>query len=183
MKETLQEYGKYIIGVAIICYILLSIFFKNNSVLDNIEGSISLTLLFCYLYAEYIWKYIPIDKTPKIYGDYKAVFISEYDGKKRKANITIKQNLISTRIYMKTNESKSESTTSTLIKKEDSWQLIYTYTNIPNANERNHSEIHFGTCILDIIDNKIINGNYYTDRKTAGDINNINKISVLKNKR
>ena len=83
MKETLQEYGKYIIGVAIICYILLSIFFKNNSVLDNIEGSISLTLLFCYLYAEYIWKYIPIDKTPKIYGDYKAVFISEYDGKKR----------------------------------------------------------------------------------------------------
>jgi hypothetical protein len=84
---------------------------------------------------------------------------------------------------MKTNESKSESTTSTLIKKEDSWQLIYTYTNIPNANERNHSEIHFGTCILDIIDNKIINGNYYTDRKTAGDIKNINKISVLKNKR
>lgn len=177
MKETLKEYVKYIIGVAIICYILLSIFFKNNSVLDNIEGSISLTLLISYIYAEHLWKYNPINKTPKIYGDYEAVFISEYDEKKRKSNITIKQNLISTRIYMKTNESKSESTTSTLLKKEDSWQLIYTYTNIPNANERNHSEIHFGTCILDIEDNNIKNGSYYTDRKTSGDITNIKKIN------
>ena len=98
------------------------------------------------------------------------------ENKRRMADITIKQNLISTRIYMKTKESKSESTSSTLLKKEDSWKLIYTYTNIPNSTERNHSKIHFGTCIFDIIDNKIIGGNYYTDRKTIGDIKNFKKM-------
>ena len=56
MKETLQEYGKYIIGVAIICYILLSRFFKNNSVLDNIEGSISCRIdTLCYIVSLEIW--------------------------------------------------------------------------------------------------------------------------------
>ena len=180
MRETLKEYGKYILGLAIVCYIILSLIFKNNSFLDNLEGSISITLLFSYLYAEYLWKHNPIDKTPKIYGNYQACFISDYDGKRRLADITIKQNLISTRIYMKTKESKSESTSSTLLKKEDSWQLIYTYTNIPNSTERNHSEIHFGTCIFDIIDNKIIGGNYYTDRKTIGDIKNFKKMTKEK---
>lgn len=177
MRATLKEYGKYIIGVAIICYIVLSLIFKNNSVLDNLEGSISITLLISYLYAEYIWKYNPIDKTPKIYGSYEAYFISDYDKKRRKANIVIKQNLISTRIYVTTKESKSESTSSSLLKKEDNWQLIYTYTNVPNSTERVHSEIHFGTCIFNIVGNNILNGNYYTDRKTIGDIKNIKKIS------
>ena len=90
--------------------------------------------------------------------------------------IEIKQDLLSTRVYIKTKESKSESVTSSLRKKQDSWQLIYTYENIPNSKERDHSEIHFGTCTLNIVNNQIENGFYYTDRNTTGDIENITSI-------
>lgn len=176
MRETLKKYGKYVFGLAIIGYFILSALFKDNSFFDNMDGAISLTLIISFVYAEYLWKYNPFDKTPKIYGNYEAFLISEYDKKKRKISLVIKQNLLSTRIYMKSKESKSESISSNLIKKEDCWQLIYTYNNIPNANERNHSEIHFGTCVLDISGNKILNGTYYTDRKTIGDISNIRKV-------
>lgn len=104
------------------------------------------------------------------------IFISTYDNSKRTMNVKIKQNLFSNRIYMNTKESRSESISSSIITKKDNCELLYTYQNIPNATERNHSEIHFGTCTFSIIDNKIISGSYYTDRKTTGEIKNIKKI-------
>lgn len=173
MRETLKEYGKYFIGIAIIVYFILSIICKKSSFFDKMDYSITITLFISLAYSKLLWRYNPFEKTPKLFGLYEAQFISTYDKKKRKMNIEIKQDLLSTRIYMKTRESKSESITSNLRKKQDSWQLIYTYENIPNLKERNHSEIHFGTCILNIVNGKFTNGSYYTDRKTNGDIENI----------
>lgn len=176
MRETLKNYGKYFFGFAIICYFILSSIFEDNSFCDNFDATISITLFVSFLYVEYLWKYNPIEKTPKLYGKYEAILKSIYDIKKRKININIKQNLISTRIYIHTKESNSESISSSLLKKQDSWQLIYTYENIPNATERNHSEIHYGTCKFRIVGDKIISGEYYTDRKTIGEIINIKKV-------
>lgn len=176
MRETLKEYGKYIIGVALFVYFVISLIFKGNSFLDNLDLTTTITLIFCILYSQILWKYNPLEKTPKIFGEYEAQFISTYDKSVRKINFEIKQDLLSTRIYMTTKESKSESITSSLKKKQDSWQLIYSYENVPNSIEREHSEIHFGTCMLNIINNKVTSGTYYTDRKTTGDIKEITKI-------
>lgn len=177
MRETLKEYGKYIIGVALIVYFIISLIFKENNFWDNLDLTITITLIISVLYSQIFWKYNPLEKTPKIYGEYEAKFISTYDKSARIMNIEIKQDLLSTRIYMTTKESQSESITSSLKKKQDSWQLIYSYENVPNSIEREHSEIHFGTCMLNIINNKIKGGTYYTDRKTTGDINEITKLN------
>ncbi len=176
MRETLKEYGKYIIGIALIVYFVISLIFKENSFLDNLDLTTTITLIFCVLYSQVLWRYNPLEKTPKIFGEYEAQFISTYDKIKRKMNFKIKQDLLSTRIYVTTKESKSESLTSSLKKKTDNWQLVYTYQNIPNLTEREHSEIHFGTCMLNIVNNNITNGTYYTDIKTNGDIKYIKKI-------
>lgn len=178
MRETLKEYGKFYLGCALIIYAILSLIFKNASFFDLFDTTITITTLISILYVECLWKFNPFDKTPKLYGEYNATFISNFDKKKneRKMNLTIKQNLFSTRIYIITDESKSESISSSLIKKTDCWQLIYTYCNIPNAIERNHSCIHFGTSIFNISKNNLISGIYYTDRNTSGDIKNIKKI-------
>ena len=176
MRETLKGYGKYFLGLAILIYVILSIVLKNKSILDNLDLTITITLILATIYSEWLWKYNPLEKTPKIYGEYKMTFISTYDNSKRTMNVKIKQNLFSNRIYMNTKESRSESISSSIITKKDNCELIYTYQNIPNATERNHSEIHFGTCTFSIIDNKIISGSYYTDRKTTGEIKNIKKI-------
>lgn len=177
MGEKLKEYLKYFIGFAIICYFILTLVCKSNNFFDNLDISITITLFVSFLYIEYLWKYNPFEKTPKIYGKYEAIVSSTYDTKRRKIYITIKQNLISTRIYINTKESNSESISSDLIKKQDYWQLIYTYENIPDALERNHSEIHYGTCRLKIIDKFIVSGEYYTDRNTTGAIKKIKKLN------
>lgn len=176
MRETLKEYGKYFLGFAIVCYFILTLIFTDNSFLDNLDATVSITLFVSFLYVEYLWKYNPIEKTPKLYGKYEAIIKSTYDAKKRIIDINIKQNLISTRVYIHTKESNSESISSSLLQMQDYWQLIYTYQNIPNALERNHSEIHYGTCRFQIVDGKIVSGEYYTDRKTIGEIKKITKI-------
>lgn len=176
MRETLKEYGKFIVGIAIVVYFIISLIFKENKFWDNLDFTITITLIICVLYSQILWKYNPLEKTPKIYGEYEAQFISTYDKSVRKLNFEIKQDLLSTRIYMTTDESQSESMTSSLKKKQDNWLLIYSYENVPNSIEREHSEIHFGTCMLKIKNNKIMGGTYYTDRKTIGDIKKITKI-------
>lgn len=173
MRETLKEYAKYFIGIAIIVYFIVSFVCKETGFWDKLDYSITITIFISLIYSQFLWKYNPFEKTPKLFGEYEAQFISTYDKKKRKMKFEIKQDLLSTRIYIKTKESQSESITSSLRKKQDGWQLIYTYENVPNSKEREHSEIHFGTCTLNIANNKIENGFYYTDRKTIGDIENI----------
>ena len=148
MPEKLEKHEKIFIGFAIICYFILTFFCKNNSFLDNLNATITITLFVRFMYVEYLWKYIPIENQPKIYGSYEAILKSTYDKQKRKISIVIKQNLVSTRIYIHTEESNSESISSNLLKKQDYWQLIYTYENTPNSLERNHSVIHHGTCML-----------------------------------
>lgn len=176
MRETLKGYGKYFLGMCILIYLCLSIILKDNSFLDNFDLAVTISMLLAAIYSKWLWKYNPLENNPKIYGEYKMTFISTYDNSKRIMHVIIKQDLFSNRIYMTTKESKSESISSSIITKKDSCELIYTYQNIPIAVERNHSEIHFGTCRLSIIDNKIISGEYYTDRKTIGIIKNVKRL-------
>lgn len=176
MRDELKEYGSYFIGLAIIIYVGLSIFQKDKSILDNISTTTTITIMIAGVYSKWLWKFNPFDKTPKVYGKYKMTFLSTYDKLKRTMDVIIKQDLFSNRIYIKTKESKSESKTSSIITKKDSHELVYTYQNIPNKSEREHSEIHFGTCIFNIENNRIVSGRYYTDRQTTGDIINIRKV-------
>ena len=129
MRETLKGYGKYFLSLAILVYVILSIVLKNKSILDNLDLTITINLILATIYSEWLWKYNPLEKTPKIYGEYKMIFISTYDNSKRTMNVKIKQNLFSNRIYMSTKESRSESISSSIITKKDNCELIYTYQN------------------------------------------------------
>ncbi len=84
--------------------------------------------------------------------------------------IKIEQTLFKTKIKIATKESDSISLVSNIEKINDEWKLIYTYENTPNILDREHSDIHYGTCILSIEKNKIIGGYYNTDRNTSGKI-------------
>lgn len=176
MEEIIKNHLKYISGIAILLFVGLQFLFKNDTIIDNIDRAITITSIIVVVHFSFGWKYNPLIKIPRISGKYNATLVSDYDNKKRKIEFVIKQNLFNTRVYMNSKESNSECICTTLVKKEDNWQLIYTYQNVPNAIERHHSEIHFGTCIIDIVDKKMVKGMYYTDRKTIGDINSIIKI-------
>ena len=168
--DKFKNYIKYLITISILLFILLSKLFPEKEIMDLVDVSVVLVGIGFTIYSKYIWKYNPFEKTPKIYGNYNVTFISTHDNKKRKMDILIRQTLFKTKINIITKESKSVSIVANIEKINDELKLIYTYINTPNIMERNHSDIHYGTCILCIENNKIEGGYYYTDRNTSGDI-------------
>ena len=48
--------------------------------------------------------------------------------------------------------------------------MTYTYLNNPMQQVRNRSEIHYGTTMLYIDSPDELNGMYFTDRQTTGDM-------------
>ena len=47
---------------------------------------------------------------------------------------------------------------------------MYSYQNIPQAQFRENSPMHYGTAFLEIVAKSKLEGNYFTDRKTTGHI-------------
>lgn len=88
--------------------------------------------------------------------------------------LVIKQSFLSVSCAIYTKESSSTSYSSEILvdKETKRKQFIYHYANRPQASVRDHSEIHDGTAVLDIIGDKLLEmrGEYWTSRKTTGDI-------------
>lgn len=75
-----------------------------------------------------------------------------------------------THFTLATNESKSKSLSASIDDILGEMQLTYCYLNTPKSEYRDRSEIHYGTATLSIANPQILEGQYYTDRKTNGDM-------------
>lgn len=78
--------------------------------------------------------------------------------------------MLSVNVVLLTEKSRSKSISSSIERVQDKWQLTYCYLNVPKANVRNRSEIHYGTALLCVENMEKIHGQYFTDRKTTGDM-------------
>lgn len=168
--EKFKSYIKYLIMSSILIFLFLNQVYPKWDIQDSIDVSVFIVVGLFTIYSKYFWRFNPLEKTPKIFGNYYVTFLSNYDKKKRDMEIKIEQTLLKTKIKIITKESDSISLVSNVEKVNDEWKLIYTYMNTPNISKRNNSSIHLGTCILSIENNKIISGYYYTERNTFGEI-------------
>ena len=168
--EKLKSYIKYLVIASILVFLFLNKIYPKWDIQDSIDVSVIIVGVLFAIYSKYIWKHNPLEKTPRVFGDYNVTFISNYDRKKRKMKIKIDQTLFTTKIKIITKESSSVSLVANIEKINDEWKLIYTYENTPNMLDRDHSDIHYGTCVLSIENNKIISGYYYTDINASGEI-------------
>ena len=135
-----------------------------------IGEAIGFSTIVMLFYEKKLWKYNPLEKTPVLKKKYSGTIRSTYDGIERPATLEIKQTLLSVNIIFISGESKSRSISSSIDKIYDEWQLTYCYLNIPQANVRSRSAIHFGTAMLCIENPNKIQGQYFSDRKTTGDM-------------
>ena len=88
--------------------------------------------------------------------------------------LVVRQTFSNIQCTMMTMESTSYSTTADInvAPNSEDLYLTYNYTNRPKATIRDRSAIHDGASILKIISkpNKCLEGEYWTGRKTRGDI-------------
>lgn len=90
------------------------------------------------------------------------------------AILTIKQSFFKISCVMRTAEMSSRSTISDFVIDADNQvkHLFYTYSSNPIQAVKERSAPHYGSMAFDIIEDqkKILKGQYWTDRKTTGDI-------------
>jgi len=185
IKYNLKIYGYLILGLAFLTYLLLFLVnqdisnIKISIALKDLTSTISINAVFWLIFAKFFWKWklfygwlVPF---PNLNGTWEATLISNNDKEKViPAKVLIKQSFFTITIRLKTEESESFSISASfdIDKDRDIYQLFYTYTNLPRATVRGHSQIHYGTVILryDSCPVTKMTGEYWTSRETTGEI-------------
>jgi hypothetical protein len=153
--------------------------------IKKLPDAITIYVILALIFTKWAWR-LPIFKSwlvpfPDIEGTWKGTFqstwidsISDQKITSKAVTIAIKQTFSSVSCVMYTDESDSYSTTAQIIEDDESgvFRLSYNYTNRSRANVRDRSAIHDGAAILKIIlkPEKKLEGEYWTSRKTTGDI-------------
>lgn len=155
------------------------------TILMRFPTAIALYGLALIVFARRLWKH-PIFKKwlvliPDLSGEWTGSLNATYKdpetGEKtsfRGVKATIKQDLFSISIIMRTEEMKSTSFVAAfdIDEEQNRLRMCYSYTSRPKPENRERSPMHDGTALLDIIGNppSRLNGEYWTTRRTTGTI-------------
>lgn len=167
--ENIKKYIKYFCYISAAISVVLIVFIDNIKWGNAISYAVTITTILITFYIKKVWKFNPFEKYPRLNSKYKGIIKTEKFGE-RPVEVEVKHDLIYTYVKLKTEESISKSKAFNIFKDGEDWMLIYSYLNEPGVFDRSHSDIHYGTCILDISNKDKISGKYYTDRKTVGEI-------------
>jgi len=188
------DYKKLLWGSSFVAIMVILIFVKYNDIklgvnIDTLSiiGTIGGVNWFLWeLFKRWFWKLSIfrgwLVKIPNLNGEWVGTLQSTWkDPSTRKVispiiiDANIKQDLTSVAVDITSNEMVSQSIVAVVKcnSERDVVEICYTYQSEPGATVRHRSEIHFGTAKLSYKNSRgkeTLEGNYWTDRKTTGDI-------------
>ena len=124
------------------------------------------------IYEKILWRYNPLEKTPKLNKKYEGTLKYNYEGVsgEKKIKIVIKQSLLNISLKILTDEINSYSLFGNIILENEEYVLYYTYITSPKSEFIYKNPIQYGTCRLIIDPDYEMRGTYWTSQKTTGDI-------------
>lgn len=175
MKESELNYLKKTLWVVIFLFVLRCIINLPETPYECFgcaSESISVGMIFMVIYEKLLWKYNRLERIPKIFGEYLATLEYGIDNKiqQKKIKIIIVQSLLNISIKIITDEIISNSVTSNFVYENGEYVLYYTYITNPKSRYSIDNPIQYGTCRMTIQSDGLLAGNYWTTRKTKGDI-------------
>ena len=175
MKSKMEALIKLSGIIVLVIFIILYKLKMPESVLeywDLILESTGYSVIAIVVYERYLWKYNPFVRMPRLKKKYTGILSYNYKGKfgEKNVEIEIKQSFLSTHVKLKSDEISSKTITSDLVEENGEFVIYYTYITNPLSRCSDENPIQVGTCKL-VIDNiNDIRGNYWTNRKTIGDL-------------
>lgn len=177
MEDRIKKLIPGIIVCAFVIFGVFNLFFPVKSLSDvwsYIGYAISIDSILVIFYSMFLWRLNPFEKLPRLKKYYKGEIHSNYkkapnDGKKEIV-VEIIQTLFSTRVITRTDINNSVSVYGTVVEENGQQVLYYTYLTNPNASTIKKNPIQYGTCRFVISDSKKIQGRYWTNIETSGDI-------------
>lgn len=175
MKNNIKSIINLTTVISLVFTVIVIRFKQFNSLYDYIGTASDLVaIIVCIdlIYVKYIWKYIPFEKTPRIYGTYEGIIRYNFNGNESEKNIRleIKQTLLSVKVKVITDEITSDSIMGNIVEEREANVLYYTYITNPQSKYSMNNPIQYGTCRLIITDIDKLEGIYWTSRRTNGDI-------------
>jgi hypothetical protein len=150
-----------------------------------IPQAISIYIVIGIIFKKWVWRWSLLQKwlvkVPDLQGTWRGELKSDWIDPEtgEKINpipivLVIRQTFSNIKCTLMTEESSSYSTTAdiNIAANSKDLYLVYNYTNRPKAIIRDRSEIHDGAAILKIINkpDRCLEGEYWTSRKTRGDM-------------
>ena len=148
-----------------------NIFSLSYNLFGFIGEAIGIAAIFMSIFNKWAWKWKCFKWTHDLSvlsKKYEGTIISDYDGVKRLVMLNVNQTFLAVKVEMKTDESSSRSLIASFVKMQGVQYLIYTYQNDPRAEIQDRSPMHYGTSMLNVSNENVLEGNYYTGRKTRG---------------
>lgn len=151
----------------------------------QIPQAISIYAIIGIIFTKWLWRWKFLQgwliKIPDLQGTWRGELKSDWINPETGKGIdpipmvlVIRQTFSHIKCTLMTKESTSYSTTADInvVPNGEDLYLTYNYTNRPKATIRDRSAIHDGASILKIISkpNKCLEGEYWTSRKTRGDM-------------
>ena len=191
MKNIRKEILVWIQLVSFVAIWAAVLFFSRTSLkieweaIKKLPDVVTIYVLLVLIFTNWAWR-LPIFKGwlvpfPDLQGTWKGTLQSTWIDpatsqkiQPKDVMLVIKQTFSNISCVMYTDESNSFSNTAQINQDDDSgiFRLSYNYTNRSKANVRDRSVIHDGAAILKVITEpeKSLEGEYWTNRKTTGDI-------------
>lgn len=187
VKHNIRIFAFAILGLAFIVYAIIFALTQNFDSIDfqkaitHVSTTISINIIIWMIFIAWAWKwkifYPWLVPFPNLSGNWEGTIKSNWKEKELDPipiEVSITQNFFNIQVRIKTNESRSYSIGASFdIDNERGFQqLFYTYLNTPKAGVRERSEIHYGSTILNFDGFNVtkMDGEYWTDRETTGDI-------------
>jgi hypothetical protein len=137
--------------------------------------------LLAYFFERWMWRWCGISlivKRPHLSGTWEGVILSDWVNPEKNSKLPQIATIMSvsqtaTTLYLRqfTEESMSITTNASLqTEPDDTHVVVATYRNDPRAEVRHRSEIHYGALRLRIEGFDELVGEYWTDRKTRGEL-------------
>lgn len=185
VRYNLKIFVWIVVLLSLIVFFLFYISSVSNSkfTISEIWGCVGKTVVIVFVFSivfnKWLWKckylhswLVPF---PDLNGKWKGTIYYYWDGSyhDKATEVRIVQTFLHIQVQIKTDESWSNSICSSFDIDEDKGirQLIYSYLNVPKASVRERSQIHYGTASLYISDDFLkLEGNYWTDRKSQGEL-------------
>lgn len=151
----------------------------------QIPQAISIYAIIGIIFTKWLWRWKFLQgwliKIPDLQGTWRGELKSDWINPETGKGIdpipmvlVIRQTFSHIKCTLMTKESTSYSTTADInvVANGEDLYLTYNYTNRPKATIRDRSAIHDGASILKIISkpNKCLEGEYWTSRKTRGEM-------------
>jgi hypothetical protein len=181
-----------VIAVIISAVFLVAVWITTGSIeagfLRFFSGAVFVCSIMLFVWDNWIWKWSLFQAIPKVTRDISGTWETTLEsfwkdpvtGKSpapKTVYVVIRQTSSTASVTLISNESKSKSSLSRVVKEGDSWILHYIYTNESRLDLRIVSPIHHGSGVLSIVGSpaKRIIGSYWTDRESRGNLSLLNR--------